>query len=335
VQRIAITGSSGYYGSRLVRYIRNVDPGVEILGLGRTPPNGLGPQKFARIDVRSPELHDTLRAFQPDTVIHLAFVLNPIHDEARMHDININGSNNVFEAVHALRPHRFLMASSATVFGAWPDNPVPIDDSGPVRGRPELEYSRDKTELEHMITGFANSHPDIAVSWVRPAIICGPEMSNYLMRMLMWSPFVVLPDGFDTPIQFVHENDVAAATWEILKCGGEGPFNIGPADWMNLSDIARERRRPALNIPLWMMRIHASIWWSLRLPIFNFPPAAHHYLRHPWVVAPTRLRDELGFRFQYSSREAFRELLGMNEQSGADNSMTVSEPLQRRGRRAA
>lgn len=335
MQRIAITGSSGYYGSRLVRHIRGVDPDVTILGLDVTPPKGLGPHEFAPIDVRSPELHGTLQAFQPDTVIHLAFVLNPIHNDHQMHDININGSKNVFEAVHTLRPQRFLMASSATAYGAWPDNPVPIDDGGLVRGRPEFAYSRDKTKIERMVADFAAAHPEMRVSWVRPAIICGPATNNFLSRMLLWAPFVVLPDGIDTPIQFVHEDDVTAATWKILKCDGHGPFNVGPPDWMHLRDVARERRRPALKIPLWMMRIHAAISWSLRFPIFDFPPAVYYYFRYPWVVAPTRLCGELGFEFKYSSREALRTLTAGTKTPAAAHSPESPNLVRNRSRRVA
>lgn len=335
MQRIAITGSSGYYGSRLIRHIRSVDPQVEILGLDVVPPIGQEPHQFALLDVRSPDLCRTLEAFQPDTVIHLAFILDPIHDEARMHDINVNGSRNVFEAVHMLRPRRFLMASSATVYGAWPDNPVPIDDGGSVRGRPEFGYSRDKTELEHMVSDFAALHPDMIVSWVRPSIICGPGANNYLSRMLLWSPLIVLVDGFDAPMQFVHEDDMAAATWHILKCGGRGPFNVGPHDWVMLTDIARYRRRWTIKLPLWLMRMHATVWWELRLPVFDYPPAVYYYVRYPWVVAPTRLCCELGFRFKYSSREAFHELLGAREEPAIVNSKLSPELEPSKSRRVA
>src|SRR5260221_13276872 len=94
MQRIAVTGSWGYFGRRLIRHIRSVDPKVEILGLDVTPPREKVLHEFADVDVRSPKVQNVLEAFQPDTVVHLAFVVNPIHDEARMHDINLNGSRN-------------------------------------------------------------------------------------------------------------------------------------------------------------------------------------------------------------------------------------------------
>jgi UDP-glucose 4-epimerase len=309
MQRIAVTGSSGYYGSHLIRYVRSVAPEVEILGLDVAAPRAPADHQFASVDVRSPELRRILADFRPDTIIHLAFIVNPIHDEARMHDINVNGSRNVFEAVHEIGPKRFLLASSATVFGAFPDNPLPIDDHWPVRGGQGFQYAHDKTLLEHSIAEFAGSHPDIHVSWVRPAVIYGPGVSNYLSDMLLQNLFMVLPCGRDIAQQFVHEDDVMAATWRILESGGRGPYNIAPPDWVHVSDIARETGRLAIGVPMWLMKLAARICWGLRLPLIPMPPAAILYVSHSWVLAPNRLCRELGYQFQYNSLETLRELL--------------------------
>jgi UDP-glucose 4-epimerase len=309
MQRVAITGSSGYYGRHLIGYIRRADPGVEILGLDVMPPREAAPDRFAPVDVRSPELARVLAEFRPDTVVHLAFIVQPIHDAARMHDININGSRNVFDAVAAISPKRFLVASSATAFGAWPDNPLPIDDRRPVRGRPEFQYAHEKTLIERMLVEFADRCPAIAVSWVRPCIIYGPGVDNFLSNLLLNYPLVALPDGCDVPQQYVHEDDVAAATWCILKAGGRGPYNVAPPDWILLTDVARETRRRAISLPVWMMKLASKLCWGLRLPLLRVPPTLIIYVRYPWVVAPTRLCRELGFRFQYSSLETLRALL--------------------------
>ena len=343
MQRIAVTGSSGYYGSRLIRYIRDTDPQIEILGIDVAPPRGSahgsahgpGPHEFAGVDVRSPKLKRVLLDFRPDTVVHLAFVVNPIHDESRMHAININGSQNVFDAVHEIGPDRFLVASSATAFGAWPDNPLPIDDHFPVRGRAGFKYSHDKTRLERMLGEFADRHARIAVSWVRPCIIYGPGVDNFLSQLLLEHPVVVLPDGHDVPQQFVHEDDVAAATWHILARGGRGPYNVGPPDWIYLTDVARETGRRAIKIPLFIMQATTWVCWVLRLPVLRFPPAMNLYIRYPWIVAPNRLCGELGFQFEFSSLETLRELLRAQGKLATSPSDVQPEPCASQHRVAA
>ena len=62
-----------------------------------------------------------------------------------------------------------------------------------------------------MTVEFARQHPHIAVSYVRPCIVGGPHMDNYLRRLLFQMPIIVLLDGVDSAIQLVHEDDASAA----------------------------------------------------------------------------------------------------------------------------
>lgn len=309
MKRIAITGSSGYYGSKLIQQLRTEHPEAVILGCDVIPPRAGAPDEFEALDVRNPELIARLRAFQPDTIIHLAFIVNPIHNDRLMHDVNINGTRNVLEAVREIQPERFLIASSATAYGAWPDNPVPMPEDWQMRVRPNYRYAIDKREVERMLAEFAAAHPQIAVSWVRPAVIYGPGVDNYLSKFMLGLPIMVLPDGRDLPMQFVHEDDVARATCHILRHNARGPFNVGPPDWVTMTQIARERGKITIKVPFWMIVPVTITWWGLRLPVFEFPPGLLWFLRYPWVVAPQRLQQELGFEFRYSSLDTLRELL--------------------------
>ncbi|MFM9965857.1 MAG: NAD-dependent epimerase/dehydratase family protein [Planctomycetaceae bacterium] len=310
MQRIAITGSSGYYGSKLVEHIRRESPETRILGLDVVPPREAAPHEFVQADVRSSDVRTTLANFQPDTIVHLAFVLNPIRDTRLMHDVNVGGTKNVFEAVRAIRPQRFLVASSATAYGAWPDNPVPIAEDWPLRACTEFQYASDKTTVEAAVQTLADELPEVAVSWTRPVIIGGKGVSNYLSRFVLNLPFLVLPNGNDVPLHFVHEDDCVAATWAILKGNARGPFNVGPPDYLPLTTIAKLTNRRAVKLPFWMMKLTTTIWWGLRLPIFDFPPSLHYLARYPWVVTPARLQNELGFQFRYSSADTLLEMWG-------------------------
>ena len=317
IERIVITGSSGYYGSRLVRYIREVDPNVEILGLDVVPPRGVGPHQFVSLDIRDRQLRNVIQDFRPDTIVHLAFVVDPMHDEQRMHDININGSRNLLDAVHEIAPQRLLVASSGVALGAWPDNPVPLDDRSPIRARTECTYSSDKSELEAMVAEFRRRHREVRVSWTRPCVVYGPGVDNYFSRMQLNYPLVVLPDGCDVPQQLVHEDDLVAATWCILNRGGSGPYNVAPPNWIGLKELARETRRRTLSVPLWLMNLAAMFCWTFRLSAIPHPPAMNQFVRYPWVLAPNRLMQELGFTFQYSTLETLHALLKTRDQSAA------------------
>ena len=307
MRRLAITGSSGYLGSALVEHFRQAYPHATILGLDIREPGAVVPSEFVQADIRSPDLGNAISSFQPDTVIHAAFAFAPMRNERLMREINVEGSKNLLQAVAKLPPARLLFVSSATAYGAWPDNPIPMLETWPLRPREQFRYAADKTEVESLIAAFAGDHPEIAVSWVRPCVIGGPKMANYLQRFIFGMPFLGKLDGYDAPLQFVHEIDVAQAIDAILAADARGAFNIAPPDWIYLSDIARETRRRMFRIPFWLAyAAHRLAWWT-RFPLHESPAGFLYFVRYPWIVTSARLQTELGYRFRFSTLEVFRQ----------------------------
>ncbi len=309
MRRVAITGSSGYLGKGLVARLRHSHPDIQILGIDIAPPANDCDCDFAILDMCSPTLESVLRRFAPDTVVHMGFIVAPVHDERHMYRVNVGGTENVLSAVAALRPARCLLASSATALGAWPDNPVPMDDWHVAADRPVFSYASHKHELEQRFVAFAQQYPEIAVSWVRPCIVGGPNMDNYLRRVLIGTPLTALLDGSDAPLQLVHEDDVSAAVEHILLAEGRGPYNIAPPDWMPLSAITAQIKRPTIRLPFCLARWMAGLAWLVRFPLHEYPPAFLYFVRYPWVVAPARLEQELGFRFRYSTEATLASIL--------------------------
>lgn len=325
IQRIAITGSSGYYGRALVDLIRRISPGTRILGVDvasppitthhgsaashGSPAVSQGPDEFLKADITSHAVTQALHNFRPDTVVHLAFVVNPMRDERRMRQINVEGTRQLLQACQQIRPERVLIGSSATAYGAWDDNPVPMAESYRLKARSEYRYAADKVEVEGLLEDFRRENPTIRVAWTRPCMIYGPGLSNYLTRFILEGPIIVLPGGNNTEFQFVHVDDVANATWTILQSNAEGPFNVAPPDWFNLTDLARLSGRRTVRVPLRACLAFTKVWWGLRLPKFHFPSGLWYFIRYPWVIEPVRLQQELSFQFQYSSHDVIRKLL--------------------------
>jgi len=309
IRRLAITGSSGYLGGRLIEYVRRRNPTTRILGLDIREPGHVAPDEFIRANILRDDVGVALRAFAPDTIVHGAFVFEPMRDVRQMRRINVEGAKNVLQIAAAVQPRRLLLVSSATAYGAWPDNPVPMDENQPLRARPELQYAADKSEIEQLLAQFAQQHRGIAVSTVRPAIIGGPNMDNYLSRFIFGMPFIGLLDNCDPPVQFVHEDDVVAAIFEILVHDGRGPYNVAPPDHVGLSELARRTNRRTWRLPFTLAYAAAWLAWKLRLPFHEWPPGLLYFVREPWVVAPTRLQQELGFQFRYSSIETLHQIV--------------------------
>ena len=308
-QRILITGSSGFYGRALIGAIRKEWPAAQILGLDVVAPKTDAPDTFEVCDITSPKVREHVVSFQPDTILHLAFVVNPMRDENRMHQINVEGSRNLLAAACAVKPARVFVASSATSYGAWPDNPVPMTEDQPLRARTDYRYASDKVDVENLLSDFAAAHPEITVSWTRPCIIYGPGMSNFMTPLFTVPPILTLPGGDNPAMQFVHLDDVADASIAILRAGARGPFNVAPPDWITMRDLAKMSGRLALPVPFALCRAVTTCWWALRLPIFLFPAPLWNFIRYPWVVSPARLTAETGFQFQHSSADVIGMLL--------------------------
>lgn len=315
MQRFAITGSSGYLGAKLVDLIRKTVPDAQILGIDLRPSKDHSTDQFEQSDVRDPKVRDALRAFRPDTVIHSAFAVTPIRDKKLMRSINLDGFENIRNAVAELSPERFHVVSSATAFGAWPDNPIPIPEDYPTRGRPEFIYSADKSEIERILVEFSANNPGIVTSWVRPAIIVGPKMDNYLTQILFKGRVLARLDGEESKIQFVHEDDLTRAIMAILKQSGRGAYNVGPADWVTGTELAKATRTPYLTLPFGLARVLTDFFWNLRCPLIRVPGGFWYFARYPWVVDSARLRNELKFEFQYTSRQTMDEYVVFNPRS--------------------
>ncbi len=283
-------------------------PKVKILGLDVVEPSVAPPDEFIRCDITSEQVVDEFKRFRPEGVAHLAFVVNPIRDDAKMHHINVGGTRNVMQATAAGNAKRLLVASSATAYGAWPNNPIPIHEDRELVAR-DYRYAKDKVEIEQLLSEFQQAHPDIVVNWTRPCMIYGAGVSNYLTTLFLYPPLIPLPGGNDTEFQFVHLEDLGRATAEILAAGGNGPFNIAPDDWFTLRTLAKLSGRWALPLPFFACLGMGHAWWHCRLPVFHFPGNLWYFLRYPWVIAPKRLKEELGFTFTYSSLDVLRMLL--------------------------
>ncbi|MBI3272313.1 MAG: NAD-dependent epimerase/dehydratase family protein [Planctomycetes bacterium] len=323
--RVAITGSSGFIGSRLIAHLAQ-DADVEaILGLDVTPPREPQPKlTFVQQDVTK-AMEPAFREHRIDAAVHLAFIVDPMHDEARMTEINLQGTESFLAACDALGVKTIVAASSATAYGGHPDNAVPlVEDRHPLRGNPEYLYSHQKMRMERMFEAFGAKHPDARVGLLRPSIVLGPHVSNFISRMVRNRVmFAVL--GADTPWQFTHEEDAGRAFHHALKHRIHGAYNIGGAGSIQFSEIGKLAGNLILRFPAWMLKPAIALGWLFRLRSLTEAPAGIlPMIQWPWVVDPSKFVRETGFVYQYDTRGALRTFLesaGLTARAeGASNS---------------
>ena len=303
--RYLITGGSGYIGSRLVRSLAERDDTERIVIADVRPPGLFRPEvSYERLDVRdAARARELMAAERPDAVVHLAFVLNPIHDEAAMYDVDVGGTQNVLRAASDAGVEQVLVTTSATAYGAFPDNPVPIAEDWPVRGVPSFSYACHKTEADRLCQLWALEHPDRVMTIVRPCIVFGPNVDNYLVRLWTEQPFAIDLGIDEPPLQYVHEDDVVDALERLLHGRHAGAFNVAGDGTMTPAECAEAAGLKRRRMPLGAYRRLAALMWRLRRA--EAPPGAIEFAVHPWVVSTERLKETTGWSPRHTSRETF------------------------------
>ena len=209
---VAITGAGGYIGQQLIAYLEKALWCERIIGTDIVAPVVQSSKLyFEKQDIRDPKLAALWQDHKVDTVVHLAFVLNPIHDEQKMFDINVNGCLNVLQAGAALNIAHIIVASSGSAYGAWPDNPPALKESDPIRLFPStFSYAHHKGIIEGHCAAYLKRHPGTILNVVRPCIVYGPHADNFLTRFLDNLPVLMLADGCDPGIRRFLPRTLAA-----------------------------------------------------------------------------------------------------------------------------
>lgn len=301
---VAITGVSGYLGHRLVGLLDG-DASIErIVGLDVQEPHAGSPKlEFHQADVRDPRIAKLLPGV--DAIVHLAWQFDPIRDEQRMREVNVDGTRNVLEAAGATGVTTVVHASSATVYGAHPDNDFPLTESSPLRANPDFSYAWHKLEAERMIEAFQEDHPEVTVTVLRPAIVFGPNVQNFISRMLE-APRLTTVKGYEPPLQLVHEEDVATALALAIARGLPGVYNVAADGWLTADEISEITRKKRVELPEAVAFSLAERLW--KLGVAEAPPGELHFVMHPWVVDNAKLRAA-GWRPRHTNRESLAEAM--------------------------
>ena len=283
---VAITGVAGCLGGRLMRLVDDEPTVARVVGIDRAEPEtGSAKLEFHQMDVRDARLAKLLP--DVDALVHCAFTTEASRDEAEMRATNLDGLRSVLEAVADAAVPTLVFASSASVYGAHPDNAVPLTESSPLRANAEYAPAWQLLEAERSIESFAGSHPRTTVTVLRPATVFGPTAQNFVTRMLE-APRLTSVKGFDPPLQVVHEDDVAAALLRAALGGLPGAYNVAPDGWLSSEDLVAASGKKRVELAESVAFSLAERLWRAR--VSEAPPGELRYLMHPWVVDNAKLK---------------------------------------------
>ena len=237
-ETVLITGISGFVGSHLCEeFLRR---GLKVKGLipeGEDISNLAAAESEIRLlqgDLLDPAgLERIVEEAGADLIVHLAAESSPARsylDPVISFEVNTLGTLHLLEAIRkAKRPRRFLLFTSAEVYGAADPAAMPLAESAPLR--PLNPYAASKAACHYLGQQYA-AHHGLPLVEVRPFNMIGPRQGRGFVLPDFASQVAVIVSGRAEPRihvgrlsdrrDFLDVRDAVRAIAELAERGSDG-----------------------------------------------------------------------------------------------------------------
>lgn len=301
---IAVTGSTGFVGSNLVRHLVAAGHRVRAVVHGDDAVlDGLDVERVPG-DVRDPA---SLRvAFRgQEVVMHLAAFISVIASDAdQMHAVNVVGVGNSARAALEEGVGRFVHVSSVHAFDTWRLGDALSEDHPKAERAGLPSYDRSKAAGEAALQAVVVEGLDAVI--LNPVGVLGPgdhgpSLAGGALMEMVRGRVPVLPDG---GFCWVDVRDVVAAAAQAITRGGTGENHLLSAGRLSSKELHRlgaaavGGRSWAIRAPIRLLR-PVSRASPLLAPLYpqmhGFTPDSLHALDARLMVDVRKSREVLGF----------------------------------------
>jgi nucleoside-diphosphate-sugar epimerase len=298
---VAITGAASGVGRLLALRLTESDRIRKVVAIDERRGDVPGAQ-WRVLDVRDPAIAERLRG--ADVVVHLGLDLGLESDANARTAFNVRGTQTVLTAAAAAGVHRVVLCTSAMVYGAQPDNDVPLAEDAQLRATAEASLVGDLLEIERLGRRAPRAHPGLNVTVLRPAVLVG-GMDTALTRYFE-SPRLLVVSGSRPRWQFCHVEDLVSALEYAALEKVDGEMAVACDGWLEQEEVEELSGIRRMELPQTIALGAASRLH--RLGLTPSPAGDLAYTMHPWVVSGCRLH-EAGWRPQWTNEEVLAELL--------------------------
>jgi nucleoside-diphosphate-sugar epimerase len=192
-------------------------------------------------------------------------------------------------AASAAGVRHVVVVTSAEVFGAHPDNEVPLPDHAPVRAASDDGLVGDLLAVEALVEHARQNHPDVRFTLVRPAALVGAGIDTALTRYFE-APRLLAIKGGSPAWQLCHVDDLAAGVVYAVAADLDGArsLTVGSEGALTLTEV--ERLSAMRRIEVGETTAISLATQLHRVGVLPAPASELAYVTHPWVVGSATLR---------------------------------------------
>lgn len=319
--KVLVTGGAGFLGTHLVN--RLLADGATVRIFGRSPQGEKREDlEVVRGDIREAAAVDRAVA-GVDKVVHLVSNFRKGGSDREAYGINVQGTENVLQAVARHSVERLVHCSTIGVHGSVRE--IPATEETPFN--PGDLYQQTKLIAEQRVWEV-HRQTGLPVSVIRPISMFGPGDLRMLklFRMISRGRFVVVGDGspFFQPAYIDDVVEGCVLCLEHEKALGEA-FIIGGEEYLPLRDLFRviaeelEVSPPRWRVPLAPVLLAAFLCEKLCVPLGVEPPLHRRrvsFFQNNRAFRVEKAKRVLGYRPQVELREGIRQTVVWYRQEG-------------------
>ena len=260
INKILITGITGFVGSHLADYILENFPNIQVLGLARwwEPKENIN-HILDKINLSYGDLVDIcsletiLKEHRPEVIFHLAaqsYVDFSFLAPITTLDTNVIGTANLLESIKKLKIDSdydpiIQIASSSECYGQVKENEVPIKEDNPFR--PASPYAVSKVAEDMLAFQYWLSW-EIKTIRTRMFTHTGPRRGEVFVESNFAKQIAAIEAGLQEKVvrvgnldsirTFLDIKDAIRAYWLLVdKCSPGEVYNVGGVETMTVGEM--------------------------------------------------------------------------------------------------
>jgi len=260
INKILITGITGFVGSHLADYILENFPNIQVLGLARwwEPKKNIN-HILDKINLSYGDLVDIcsletiLKEHRPEVIFHLAaqsYVDFSFLAPITTLDTNVIGTANLLESIKKLKIDSdydpiIQIASSSECYGQVKENEVPIKEDNPFR--PASPYAVSKVAEDMLAFQYWLSW-EIKTIRTRMFTHTGPRRGEVFVESNFAKQIAAIEAGLQEKVvrvgnldsirTFLDIKDAIRAYWLLVdKCSPGEVYNVGGVETMTVGEM--------------------------------------------------------------------------------------------------